>query len=287
MDEGFLSTDGVRLAFRDSGTRGRDVVLVHGGFSNLEYFAGLAAALAERHRVVSYDLRGHGQSGAGPNGLADHGDDLCAVITGLELERPFVIGASFGAFVALEVAARESSPVGGIVNLDGPLVDRDDAADWTPDHPSWAARRAAFRASIAARPDQWSGSRKELDSRLSEVPEANRAFEARKYVESGNGGYVEHPDADTSADLLLTSKGPTEHYYARLFVPALVLVASLSGVIFDDVERRQAGAKRLKKAHPKLDVRVIEGDHDLVGDSFDEVVTELSRWLATVPRGDG
>ena len=287
MNEGFITSNRVRLAFRDSGTRGRDVVLLHGGFSNLEYFAGLAAVLAERHRVVSYDLRGHGQSGAGPNGLADHGDDLCAVITGLELELPFVIGASFGAFVALEVAAREPSPVGGIVNLDGPLVDRDDAAEWTPDHPSWAARRAAFRASIAARPDQWSGSREELDSRLREVPEANRAFEARKYVESGNGGYVEHPDAETSADLLLRSKGPTEHYYERLFVPALVLVASLSGVIFDDVEQRQSAAKHLKKAYPKLDVRVIVGQHDLVGGSFDGVVAELSSWLATTTGGDG
>jgi pimeloyl-ACP methyl ester carboxylesterase len=136
-------------------------------------------------------LRGHGQSGIGPSRLRDHGDDLLAIIGQFELDRPFVIGASYGAFVALEVASRAPSASGGVVNIDGPLVDRDDAVEWSSDHPSWSERRESFRASIAKRPDQWSGPRDELAVRLSEVPEESRAFKSpRQYLSLGRVALV-------------------------------------------------------------------------------------------------
>jgi pimeloyl-ACP methyl ester carboxylesterase len=168
------------------------------------------------------------------------------------------------------------------VTVDGPLVDRDDAAEFSPDHASWPGSRSSIRASIAKRPDQWSGSPDELAARLSDVREEHRAFEARRYVEDGNGGYVERPDLDTSADMVMTGYAPAEHYYRLLSVPTLVLVGAQSGVIFNDVGQRQTAAKRLVEMQPALDVRIIEGGHDLVGGNLDDVASAISGWLKTI-----
>jgi pimeloyl-ACP methyl ester carboxylesterase len=282
MNEGFITNGGVQIAFRDSGTAGRDVVLSHGVFGNLEYFEPLVDRLADGYRVVSYDLRGHGQSGTGPCSVRDHSGDLLALISQLGLDRPSLVGASYGAFVALEVASRTPSVAGGVVNIDGPLVDRDDAAELSPDRPSWAERRASIRASIAQRPDQWTGSPDVLNARLSEVQEERRDFEARRYVDDGKGGYVQHPDLDTATDVVIAGYAPAEHCYGLLSVPALVLVGAQSGVIFNDVAQRQAAAKRLAERHPELEVRIIDGGHDLVGGNLDEVASAVSNWLAAV-----
>jgi predicted esterase len=95
---------------------------------------------------------------------------------------------------------------------------------------------------------------------------------------------VQRPDLDTSADIVMTGHAPAEHYYGLLSVPALVLVGAHSGVIFNDVAQRQAAAKRLVETHPALDVRTIEGGHDLVGDNLDEVASTISSWLGAVTR---
>ena len=279
MDEGFVHSRDIRLAFRDSQTPGRDVVLIHGVFANLEYFSELADRLSETYRVVSYDLRGHGRSGTGPMSLTDNGDDLVAVIEELELARPFVIGASYGGWVALEVAARAPQTIDGIIIIDGPITDRGDAAEWSPAHPSFAERRAQFRESIASRPDQWQGSHEDMAARLSEVAHNKRAFEARRYVEVGQGSYVEQPDADTATDLVLSGHAPVEHLFSALSVPALVLVGSESGVIYGDVAERQAAAKQLSNAYPRVEVRTVDGGHDLVGERLDAVDEILKSWL--------
>ena len=55
-----------KIAFRDSGTAGRDVVHRHGVFANFEYHEPLAGHKADEYRVVGYNLRGHGRSGTRP-----------------------------------------------------------------------------------------------------------------------------------------------------------------------------------------------------------------------------
>jgi 3-oxoadipate enol-lactonase len=53
-------------------------------------------ALAERFRVVRYDLRGHGRSPAGsmPLGIENLGADLLQLLDRLELERVHLCGLS-------------------------------------------------------------------------------------------------------------------------------------------------------------------------------------------------
>jgi 3-oxoadipate enol-lactonase len=70
-------------------------------------------ALAERYRVVTYDMRGHGTSPApaGPYSLDDLVDDLVALLDRLGAQRAHVAGLSLGGMVALRLAAREPARV--------------------------------------------------------------------------------------------------------------------------------------------------------------------------------
>lgn len=53
--------NGVRIAYEDVG-KGDPLVLVHGSWGSHHNWDAVVPALAERHRVVSYDRRGHSES---------------------------------------------------------------------------------------------------------------------------------------------------------------------------------------------------------------------------------
>ena len=54
--------DGVKLAVRDFGGTGRDLLLLHGLASTSHIFDLVAPRLTRGFRVVAYDQRGHGES---------------------------------------------------------------------------------------------------------------------------------------------------------------------------------------------------------------------------------
>jgi 3-oxoadipate enol-lactonase len=69
--------------------------------------------LAERYRVVTYDIRGHGDSPAppGPYTLDDLVDDLVALLDEVGAQRAHVAGLSLGGMTAMRLAAREPDRV--------------------------------------------------------------------------------------------------------------------------------------------------------------------------------
>src|SRR5215211_8057360 len=69
----YFDARGVRLRYTDHGA-GDPVVLVHGFSNRLELWttAGLAQELTRDHRVITFDLRGHGRS-AKPHDPARYG----------------------------------------------------------------------------------------------------------------------------------------------------------------------------------------------------------------------
>src|SRR5437588_7113534 len=122
----------VKLAARDFGGEGRDLLLVHGLASSSHIFDLLAPLLVPGFHVVAYDQRGHGESSKPTSGYGfDHmAGDADAVIRELELDRPVVLGHSWGANVALELGVREPALVSGLVLLDGGFLSMRDRMDW-------------------------------------------------------------------------------------------------------------------------------------------------------------
>lgn len=109
-------------------------LLVHGLASNLRLWDGVAAGLAAHGRhVVAVDLRGHGRSDKPDTGydVGTVAADLAALIDRLGLDRPWVVGQSWGANVVLELAWIRPESVGCVACVDGGWIELADRfEDW-------------------------------------------------------------------------------------------------------------------------------------------------------------
>jgi len=97
---------GLRLHVREWGRPdGPPILFIHGWSQNhLCWAKQYESALADEFRLVAYDLRGHGMSEAPlePEHYTEArrwADDLAAIIDELRLDRPVLVGWSYGAFV--------------------------------------------------------------------------------------------------------------------------------------------------------------------------------------------
>ena len=117
---------------------GRPVLLIHGLASNARIWELVAPYLVEGGlEPLAPDLRGHGLTDEpdGDYGFETIGRDLTAFINATEVQRPLLVGHSWGAMVALDFASR--FPIGplapaGLVLVDGGMTQMDDfpGATW-------------------------------------------------------------------------------------------------------------------------------------------------------------
>lgn len=108
--------------------QGQPVILLHGLASNARIWELTAPYLADAgFDLIAPDQRGHGLTDKpdGDLGFTTYTRDLLALITSLELDRPILVGHSWGASVALDYAARFAigprAPA-GIVLVDGGII---------------------------------------------------------------------------------------------------------------------------------------------------------------------
>jgi len=121
---------GLRLHVQEWGDRNSPPILfVHGwSQSQLCWSRQTAGLLAEDFRLVTFDLRGHGMSEkpleAESYVDARHwADDLNAVIVQLELDRPVLVGWSYGGYVVTDyVAAYGDAAIAGIDLVGGAVL---------------------------------------------------------------------------------------------------------------------------------------------------------------------
>ena len=120
----FIEVDGVRLHYVERG-EGPPVVLLHGNGTMIQDFelSGLVGIAAERHRVIVFDRPGYGYSER-PRGRrlwtpAAQADLLREALRRLGVERPVVVGHSWGTLVALALALRHPAEVRALVLLSG------------------------------------------------------------------------------------------------------------------------------------------------------------------------
>ena len=117
-------TRGIRTHHLTDG-QGLDLVMVHGFLEDLSVWQlGLAPALRDTFRVITYDLRGHGRSDMTPHGYTPTAlaADLEALLDGLGIRRAAVVGRSFGADVALHFCARCPDRVTSLTAIEPSLV---------------------------------------------------------------------------------------------------------------------------------------------------------------------
>ena len=123
----------LRLHYRDWGGSGQSVVLLHGLASTCHIWDLVGPILSDDFAVVALDQRGHGKSDK-----PDHGYDFAAVahdlhgfVSALGLDRPVIVGHSWGADVALEYAVVHPEVPGGLCFVDGGTIEISARPDMT------------------------------------------------------------------------------------------------------------------------------------------------------------
>ena len=126
-----LVRDGVVLAYEDTGSGYPPLVFVHGAACNRRFWDQQRWRFSSAHRVVTVDLRGHGESDAPLERYTVRlfADDVAWTCTELGIERPVVVGHSLGGLVALDFASAYPDRVAAAVLIDPPLLAGGDRAE--------------------------------------------------------------------------------------------------------------------------------------------------------------
>lgn len=104
-----LQVNGIDLAYDVHGSAGRPwVVMIHGFPFNRATWSAQAAALGGEFRVLTWDLRGLGESGLGPlpQPLEAYVDDLLGLMDALGIRQAGLVGLSMGGYIALRAVQR-------------------------------------------------------------------------------------------------------------------------------------------------------------------------------------
>jgi pimeloyl-ACP methyl ester carboxylesterase len=166
-----VSVSDVELEYRDEG-QGEPVLLVHGA-GLPDALRPVAAELARRYRVITPHRVGHAGSSrpVGEVSIPDQAGHLLGLLSALGVGRAHVVGHSFGAAVALQMAHDAPSAVATLVLLEMPDLTVPAAEDFmaTAVGPAFGAFAAGdgaggldrFFAGICGA-DNWAGHRRSL-----------------------------------------------------------------------------------------------------------------------------
>jgi pimeloyl-ACP methyl ester carboxylesterase len=233
----FLTVNGVRIAYADTGGTGTALVLVHGSWGSHRNWDPVVSGLAEHFRVVSYDRRGHSDSGrsSGQGHFSDDVADLAALIEQLGIAPAWVVGNSSGAAMTVKLAAARPELLRGIVVHEPPLFGLLEAGS-----PAAHAVDAIETGPLA-----------EVGQRIAAGDHAGAAEKFVEQVALGPGSWAQLPH-DMRA--MMTANAPTyldelhdtewkvvdENRLARYDGPALLTSGDQSPPVFQPIERRLA-----------------------------------------------
>jgi pimeloyl-ACP methyl ester carboxylesterase len=113
----FVTVEGTRLNFVIKGA-GRPVVLIHGNPGSTQDWTRLFGPLATHHKAIAFDRPGHGHSQRPKHGDATverQARLLHDALKQLHVERPILVGHSWGAALALVYAINYPKEVAGVV----------------------------------------------------------------------------------------------------------------------------------------------------------------------------
>jgi pimeloyl-ACP methyl ester carboxylesterase len=274
-----VETGAQRLSVRDHPGGSPPILALHGLASNARWWDLVAARLSPRWRVIAPDLRGHGRSDRPETGyaFAEVVDDLRGLVEAAGLDRVIVAGHSWGAAVALWLAAALPERTIACVCVDG------GAASLRDHLPTWA------EAEERLRPPRIPG--------LTE--ETVRAWAANGRIGKGGdaaaAGEILLGNFEEGEDGALRPRLSTEHHMEiarRLYeLDAFELMARVScPVLFVParsgpwpVEAKAAGLQRARDVlGSRAHIEWLDGGHDLPVERPAELARVMAAFAARV-----
>src|SRR4030088_3435198 len=128
-----IDRDGVKIYYEVHGS-GPPLLLTHGYSSTSAMWQGQVAALSKHHKLVLWDIRGHGQSDY-PDDPAAYSEaltvaDMAALLDKVGAERAIVGGLSLGGYMSLAFYRAHPKWVRALLIIDtGPGFKKDDARE--------------------------------------------------------------------------------------------------------------------------------------------------------------
>jgi len=128
-----IDRDGVKIYYEVHGD-GPPLILTHGYSSTSAMWQGQIEALSKHHKLVLWDMRGHGQSDY-PQDLKAYSEaltvgDIAALLDEVSAKRAIVGGLSLGGYMSLAFYRAHPERVAALLIIDtGPGFKKDDARD--------------------------------------------------------------------------------------------------------------------------------------------------------------
>jgi pimeloyl-ACP methyl ester carboxylesterase len=129
----YLDRDGVRLYYKTHG-EGPVILLTHGYSATAQMWRGQIGALSAKNQLVTWDMRGHGQSDY-PDDLAAYSEDatvgdMAALLDTVKAQTAIVGGLSLGGYMSLAFHLKYPERVRALLIVDtGPGFRKDEARE--------------------------------------------------------------------------------------------------------------------------------------------------------------
>lgn len=282
----FVELRGLRFHYCDWGGRGRPVVLLHGLASNCRIWDLMAPYLAEDFRVLALDQRGHGLSDKPDDGydFASITSDLEEFVQALGLQRPALVGHSWGGSVVLQYAAERPEAVAWVALVDGGFLEISALPEMTWERtlatmsPPPLAGMKLNDFLQAAR--TWSGLGEMWSEEVQEIVLANFSID-------GEGAIYPHLKRENHLKILRALwEQKASGMWSRLRCPALLLPAGghpadrRAGIW---MEQKRKGVAEAEKRAPSARVVWIENAiHDVPLQKPKELADAIARFAAEV-----
>lgn len=259
-----IQVDALRIAFERAGD-GPPLMLLHGGWSDSRAWRRQLDGLSDDFTVVAWDAPGCGRSSDPPASfrLPDYADCLVRFVDALGLQRPHLLGLSFGGGLALEVYRRQP-------DVPRSLVLAAAYAGWAGSLPSDEVRRRLARVLREAElpPEHWVPDY---------LPSMLAATAPREIVEEVAAMMMDARPAGTVPMLRGFAEADLRDVLPRIAVPTLLL--------YGDADQRSplSVAEELHARIPTSRLVVMPGvGHDSNFEAPDTFNAEVRRFLHAV-----
>lgn len=218
--------DGAKIYYEETGEAGKPVLLLlHGGFGNMEDFNTLLPGLEGAFRVIGVDSRGQGKSTMGNQPLSYEllQADVEQLLTQLEIDELSITGFSDGGIVAYRLASFSNLRVKKLITI---------GARW---HSNNARETKEILGAVSARAwrEKFPGTVQAYEQ-LNPEPNFDRLTDAIVSMWLKEDSYPNESVGNITADTLVI-RGDKDHLVRRKFVFEVVdkiQHASLSNIAF-------------------------------------------------------
>jgi pimeloyl-ACP methyl ester carboxylesterase len=129
-----IDRDGVKIHYEVHGQQGPVLLLTHGYSATSEMWKGQIDAFSKHHRLVLWDMRGHGQSDYPPDAAAYSEaltvGDMAALLDEIGAKRAIIGGLSLGGYMSLAFYRAHPERTSALLIIDtGPGFKKDDARE--------------------------------------------------------------------------------------------------------------------------------------------------------------